>query len=146
VKRISAIVIFSMSLAFFFLLVKYSFANTCVGSPPLKPVHRICGVVFFPSGDRAANARVVVLQRSKEIATQQVSNDGKFSFDQLGAGKYEIQVRVEGVRTASTKVILVHPQAKPKQEIAVSMSLQGCSSFSIVNAGEFEAGLNPHNP
>jgi len=37
-----------------------SSATTCMGMPPLKPIHRICGVVFFPSGDRVHNAKVTV--------------------------------------------------------------------------------------
>lgn len=57
-----------------------SSATTCVGQPPLKPVHRICGVIFFPRGDRIANAKVTVLQGGKEIAVQGTDNDGKFFF------------------------------------------------------------------
>jgi hypothetical protein len=145
-KPIRAIAVSSVSLTFFLLLVKYSSATTCIELPPLKPVHSICGVVFFPNGDRIANANVAVLQRGNEIAAQQTSNDGKFSFDHLVEGKYKIQVRVEAVRMASTEVILIQPKVTPKQEIAVNMSLQGCSSFSIVNSRKFEAKLNPYNP
>ena len=118
-------------------------ATTCIGLPPLKPIHRICGVVFFPSGDRIANAKVTVLLAGKEIAVQQTADDGKFSFDQLKAGNYELRVLVNAVRVAATQVVLVRPEAKSKREIAVNMMLQGCSSFSLVNSKEFEAGLNP---
>ncbi|SRR5260370_12235746 len=122
-----------------------SSATTCVGLPPLKPVHSICGVVFFPSGDRIANAKVTVLQAGKEIAVQETDDDGKFSFDHLEAGKYEIRVHVDAVPVAATDVVLVHPEAKSKLEIAVNMMLQGCSSFSLVNTKKFEAGLNPRS-
>ncbi len=120
-------------------------ATTCVGLPPLKPVHSICGVVFFPSGDRIANAKVTVLQAGKEIAVQETDNDGKFSFDHLEAGKYEIRVHVDAVPVAATDLVLVRPQSKPKREIAVSMMPQGCSSFSLVDRKKFEAGLNLHS-
>jgi hypothetical protein len=115
---------------------------TCIGLPPLKPIHRICGVVFFPSGDRIANAKVMVLQDGKEIAVQETNENGKFSFDDLKAGKYEIQVQVKNLPVAATEVVLVRPEAKAKQEIAVNMSLNGCSTFSLVNPKKFEAGLN----
>src|SRR5260370_8926236 len=72
-----------------------SSATTCVGLPPLKPVHSICGVVFFPSGDRIANAKVTVLQAGKEIAVQETDDEGKFSFDNLEACKYEILAHVD---------------------------------------------------
>ena len=120
-------------------------ATTCVRLPPLKPVHSICGVVFFPSGDRIANAKVTVLQAGQEIAVQETDNDGKFSFDHLEAGKYEIRVRVEAVPVVATDVVLVRPQSKPKREKAVSMMSQGCSSFSLVDRKKFEAGLNPRS-
>ncbi len=120
-----------------------SSATTCVAVPPLKPIHRICGVVFFPSGDRTANAKVTVLQAGKEIAVQQTTNDGKFSFDHLEAGDYEIRIQVNAIPLAATKVVLVHPEVKPKREIAVSMMTQGCSSFSLVDPEKFENGLNP---
>jgi hypothetical protein len=57
---------------------------------PLKPLHRICGVVFFSSGDGIANAKVSVLRADKEIALQTTDHDGKFSFDQLKPGNYEL--------------------------------------------------------
>jgi hypothetical protein len=122
-----------------------SSATTCVGMPPLKPIHRICGVVFFPSGDRVHNAKATVLQGGKEIAVQETRDEGKFSFEQVKAGNYEIQVRVNGVPgVASTQVVLVYPESRTKREIAVNLSVSGvCSSFSLVNAKEFEAGLNP---
>jgi hypothetical protein len=121
-----------------------SSATTCIGLPPLKPVHRISGVVLVPSGDRVANAKVTVIQEGKEIAVQETGDDGKFSFEHLKAGNYEIQVRVNGLGVASAQVVLVRPEAKPKREIAVNMSLSGaCSSLSLVNLKKFEAGLKP---
>jgi hypothetical protein len=122
-----------------------SCSTTCVGLPPLRPVHCICGVVFFPTGDRITNVKVTVLQAGKEIALQETDHDGKFFFDRLEAGNYHIQVHVEAVPVAATDVILVHPEAKPKREIAVRMMPQGCSSFSLVNLKKFETGLNPHS-
>jgi|SRR5437660_6092447 len=86
--------------------------TTCVGLPPLKPVHSICRVVFFPSGDRIANAKVTVLQAGKEIAVQETDNDGKFSFDHLEAGKYEIRVRVEAAPVVATDVVPGETQAR----------------------------------
>ena len=120
-----------------------SSATTCV-EQPLKPLHRICGVVFFLSGDRIANAKVSVLQAGKEISVQQTDVEGNFSFDQLKPGDYELRVRVEGVGSAATQVVLVHPGAKSTKEIAVHMTPNGvCSWFSLVNSKKFEAGLNP---
>lgn len=123
-------------------------ATTCVGTEPLKPLHRLCGVVFFPSGDRIAKATVSVLEEDKEIAVKKTDGDGKFSFDQLKAGHYELRISVDGVPgIAGTKVVLTRPNTKSKQEIAVNifLGIANCSSFSLVDTKKFEAGLNPSN-
>ena len=93
--------------------------------PPLKPIHRISGVVFSPNGDRVARAKVTVLQAGKDVATQDSDNDGKFSFDRLEAGKYEIRVQIEAFRVAATEVVLARPKAKSDREIAVSIRNRG---------------------
>lgn len=123
-------------------------STTCVGTEPLKPLHRLCGVVFFPSGNRIANATVSVLEEAKEIAVKKTDGDGKFSFDQVKAGHYELRIRVDGVPgIAGTKVVLTRPNTKSKQEIAVNifLGIANCSSFSLVDTKKFEAGLNPSN-
>ncbi len=113
-------------------------AATCVELPPLKPVHRIWGVVFFPSGDAVVNAKVSVLRNGKEVARQQTDEDGKFSFSNLRPGAYELRAEATAaIPTASTKVVLINPQVKPKQEIAIQLDLQGCSSFALVDPKKF---------
>ena len=138
-------VVFASLLAALLLMlpIRNSSATTCIAQPPLKPIHRISGVVSSPNGDRVARAKVTVLQAGKDVATQDSDNDGKFSFDRLEAGKYEIRVQIEAFRVAATEVVLARPKAKSDREIAVSISLEGCHSFSLVNSKKFEAGLNP---
>jgi hypothetical protein len=96
---------------------------------------------LLSNGDRIAKAKITVLQAGKEIAAQESDNDGKFSFDRLEAGKYEIRVQVEPLRVAATEVVLVRPRTKSEREIAVNISLAGCHSFSLVNSKKFEARL-----
>jgi hypothetical protein len=109
-------------------------ATTCIEVPLRKPIHKICGFVYFPSGDRITNAEVTVLQAGNEIAAQQTSKDGKFSFEELRPGKYEIRVRVEHFVDAHSQVVLVNPKAQPKEELAVLISLSGaCSNISLVH-------------
>jgi len=118
-------------------------STTCVRLPPLKPIHRICGVVFFQSGDRVGNAKITVVQGEKEVAAQETKENGEFSFARLKAGKYEIRVDVKTLPVAAAQVVLVRPEAKPRREIAVNMSLNGCSTFFLVNPTKFEARAKP---
>jgi uncharacterized protein (DUF2141 family) len=114
-------------------------ATTCIEMPPLKPIHRVFGVVLFLSGDRIPHAKVTVLQRRKEIAAQETDKDGKFSFEGLKAGHYEMRVQVEGVGAAYAQIVLIRPDAKSNRELAVNMSPNGvCSSISLVNPKRFK--------
>jgi hypothetical protein len=101
-------------------------ATTCVDVPLRKPIHRLFGVVLFVSGDRISNAIVTVLQGSKEIAEQQTDKDGKFSFDGLKAGHYEIRVKVKGLEGAvDEQIVLVNPKVNSKRELEVRMTPNG---------------------
>lgn len=123
-----------------------SFATTCVALPPLEHVERIRGVVFFTSGDRIGKAKVTVLMDGREIAEQATDTDGKFVFGELKAGAYEIRVQVQKLPIATTKVLIDHPEPKPKREIAVNIAVHGCSSFSLVDPKELEPDLNTNRP
>ena len=73
---------------------------------------------------RIANANVSVLEGDKEIAVQETDDHGKFSFDQLKPGNYELRIRVHGIPDiAGTRVVLARPNAKSKKEIAVNISV-----------------------
>jgi len=113
-----------------------------------QTLHRVWGVVYFPNGDRIANATVSVLEleRDDEVAVEKTDDQGKFSFDQLKPGSYRLHIRVNGLPgTAGTMIVLAHPNAKWKKEVAVNISvtLINCSNFLLVNAKQFEAVLNP---
>jgi hypothetical protein len=121
-------------------------ATTCIGMPPLKAIHRVWGVVFFATGDRVTIANVSVLQGDKEIATQKTDDHGKFIFDKLKPGKYELRILVDGVPgVVGTEIVLSRVNVKSSQEIAVNINLTAinCSSFSLVDAKQFETELNP---
>jgi hypothetical protein len=121
-------------------------ARDCVEVPPIKPVHHICGLVLLEGDVRIANAKVTVLKGNKEIAMQVTKEDGKFSFDELKPGSYELHVRYEVAPFpigAVTQVVLVHPETNSRSEIVVSLvNGGGCSGFSLVDAKKFEAKLN----
>jgi hypothetical protein len=87
-----------------------------------------------------------VLQENKEVAVQHTARDSKFSFDELKAGHYELRISIQGLLgVTGAKVVLRHPSAKSRQEIAVNFFLgaAGCSAFPLVDSKQFDAGLNP---
>jgi hypothetical protein len=109
-------------------------ATTCIALPPLKPIHHICGFVNNQLGEPIPNAKVTVLQNGSEIVTLQTSTDGRFSFEQLKAGHYDIQVKANGYLSAFSSIILVKPEiTKCRRELDVLLSVgMGCSGISLV--------------
>jgi hypothetical protein len=76
-----------------------------------------------------------MLQEGKEIAVQQSDKGGKFAFDGLVAGRYDMTVQVEGVGAARTQIFLSKPQTRSKYLLSVYMSPNGiCSSIYLVKS------------
>jgi Carboxypeptidase regulatory-like domain len=109
-------------------------ATTCIAPPPLKPIHRICGFVNNQLGEPIPNAKVTVLQNGSEIVTVQTSTDGRFSFEQLKAGHYDIQVQATGYKPAFSSIILVKPDiTRCRRELNVLLPVgMSCSGISLV--------------
>jgi hypothetical protein len=113
----------------------FSSATTCIALPPLKPIHKAFGVVIDPSGEPIPNAKVAVLKDGREVVATQTGMDGKFSFDQLEAGHYDIQVDANGFRSACSSIVVVKPTVKGKQGLEVQLDVgMGCSIIREVKS------------
>src|SRR3984893_17719745 len=108
-------------------------ATTCIVQP-LRPIHHICVFVNNQWGEPIPNATVTLLQKGSEIVTMQSGADGRFSFEHLKAGNYDIQVQASDFLTAFSSVILAKPDiTKCKRELDVLLSVSGgCSGISLV--------------
>lgn len=113
----------------------FSYATTCIALPPLKPIHQACGVVIDPLGEPIPNAKVAILKDGRELVALQTRKDGKFSFEQLEVGRYDIQVEANGFKPAFSSIVLVKPAPKCKWALQVLLELgMGCSSISEVKS------------
>jgi hypothetical protein len=88
-----------------------------------KPVHCICGAVFDNSGARISEAEVSIMKGEIEIATQRTDADGKFSFNGIAAGKYEIRVEARSFRTATSSLVVLQPSGKCKLALDVTLGV-----------------------
>jgi Carboxypeptidase regulatory-like domain len=122
----------TVSFALLLLLAVSSCATTCLTLPPLKPVQHVCGVVFNNAGEPIADAHVVILKDGVEVVSMQTGADGRFSFEQLSAGNYDIQIQAKGYLGEASAITLVKPDAKCRQELKINLAIgMGCSSISI---------------
>jgi hypothetical protein len=109
-----------------------SSATECIALPPLKAIHRVCGFVSDPSGAPVADAKLTILKDGNEVATMQSGADGRFAFEELKAGKYEMRVDAKGFVTAVSSIVLVKPGAACKKELSVLLGVgMSCSSISL---------------
>ncbi len=117
-----------------FFLSGISRATECVALPPLRQIHHVCGFVSDPSGASVADAKVTILKDGSEVATMQSGADGRFAFEELKAGKYDMRVDAKGFVTAVSSVVLEKPGARCKKELDVLLGVG--MSCSIITLGK----------
>ena len=109
-------------------------ATECIALPPLKPIHHVCGFVSDPSGASVADAKVTILKYGNEVATMQSGADGRFAFEELKAGKYDMRVDAKGFVTAVSSIVLEKPGGGCKKELDVLLGVG--MSCSIITLGK----------
>jgi len=67
-----------------------------------------------------------------KIASMQTSTDGRFAFNKLKPGNYDIRVQADGFLSAFSSIVLVKPADACKKQLGVSLAVgMGCSSISL---------------
>jgi len=114
------------------LPAEVSCATTCI-LVPIKPIRHVCGMLTNQLGEPIPNAKVAILRGAREIVSVQTSEDGKFSFEQLEAGNYEIRVQADHYNSVQSPFILVKPKTKCKRALQVILAAgMSCSSVGLI--------------
>jgi len=128
-----------ISVILLLILAGPSWGNECFAPPPLKPIHRVCGIVINPLGEPLSGAEVTILQDGREVASQQTSKDGKFSFEQLPAGNYDIKVVAHDYPSANFSIVIVRSAVKCKRALQVLLAVGSCGGgISEVKPGKMK--------
>ena len=134
-----AIAIFITGLLLGSTPVSCSTTTTCLGWPPLKPIRRICGFVIDRTGSRVPNARVTVLKDGQELGVLQTDQNGKFRFEQLPPGNYQIRVDADGFRSAYASVVVTKPGAKSRRVLEAVLDVgMGCPGIGEVSGRKYK--------
>jgi hypothetical protein len=92
------------------LLLPVASANEAVCKPlKLKKVSRLRVSLINQMGASVPNATLLVFQVGKEIARGQTSENGKFSFDGLPQGSYQVRIVAAGYKEDQFPIILGKP-------------------------------------
>jgi len=109
-------------------------ANTYICSPVrLKPLHCARGMVVDISGGPVDDATVTIFRDGTAAAVVHGQEDGKFSFDALQPGSYELQVEALGFQTFRFPIVIAKPQAKCSRALRVKLVFgSGCPGVWLV--------------
>ena len=102
----------------------------CEPKRPLKPVRCVCGEMTDQTGGPAADITVKITRDLEVIATTKTSRDGKFTFGELPAGKYELSA--EGFEPIRTPIVVVRPTNKCSHGMRIVLVLSypdNCGSY-----------------
>ena len=124
-----------------------SHATTCIAALPIKPIRHVCGVVINPLGEPIAQAEVTVSKDGKEIAVVQTSEDGRFDFPWLNAGKYSIRVEATGYLYVQGLLVVVKPTTKCERGLEVLLPVGGqCVALGWPDVEATAENSRPPNP
>jgi hypothetical protein len=99
------------------------FGTTCVDiAHPKKPLSHVCGIIVDPAKGMVANAKVQILKDDSVVAEAQSDNNGKFSFETLKEGSFQMRVTAEGFSTFEVPIRVQNPKAKCKASLKVTLS------------------------
>jgi hypothetical protein len=110
----------------------------------VKPIQRICGIMIDQTGAPVARARVAIREGETELFAVETGNDGKFAFDGLNAGSYDVLVKAEYFRIFQFPIVLVQPGRRCKRALEVEVVTAGevCSSVRLVGPKAVERRLH----
>jgi Carboxypeptidase regulatory-like domain len=103
-----------------FLLPSTALANEAICKPQkTKKVSRLCVVVINQTGGPQADVRLTVFDGEKQIAEGTTGEDGKFSFDTLEAGSYQVKVHHDGFKDDQFPIVVTNSGKKCKHAVQV---------------------------
>jgi Carboxypeptidase regulatory-like domain len=117
--------IFGTALAAIFLVLSPAQGDETVCKVQgVKKVSHVCGSILNPLGVPVPGAKVMIFKDGADIGEVQSDESGKFSFDSLKEGNYEIQVLASGYASFAFSVVLANTDKKCKRALQIALSIR----------------------
>jgi len=100
----------------------------------LKPVRCVCGRLTNATGGPVSSVIVTVLKGGTEVASIKTGQDGKFIFDELKPGIYELNAQAAGYRIFRSSIVVAKPEKKCRHGLAIFLAagnMESCGSRVI---------------
>jgi hypothetical protein len=117
------------------LAVLLLLAGSLVFGEPLQA--RVSGIVIDASGAVVPGASVALKHADTVVGSLKTDADGRFLFEQVAPGKYEVEVRLDGFKTARVRAMVGKGSSAP-----LSIPLEVAPVAEEVTVGE--GGLSTH--
>jgi hypothetical protein len=87
---------------------------------------------------------MAILKDETEVSDVKTGKDGKFSFEGLAAGSYDVQAQGEGFVPLRFPLVLVQPSERCKRALEVELAVGGeaCSVVRLVKPKDVERRLH----
>jgi len=98
---------------------------TCPKQLRIKPVRCVCGRLTDPTGAPVSGVVVRVLKAGAGVASVNSDGDGKFIFEGLEPGNYELSAQLAGYLAFRTQIVVAKPEKKCKRKLAILLEIGG---------------------
>lgn len=114
-------------------------ALSCLIATRLASAATIAGQVTDPDGRGITAARILVVNSLGVVAEAVTESGGTYEIAQLDAGRYQIRVIVDGLRTDPVDVALTADQ---RREVSLRMRLSAIAESIVVSAAQIDVPLS----
>jgi hypothetical protein len=98
-------------------------AEVCVYET--QKVRRACGTIVDVFGRPLSGAQVAVTRDGTVVKELSTDASGEFDFDAVPAGKYDLDVKIPGFKSAQYRLNLSRPMRTCKNALGIEVSVTG---------------------
>jgi len=100
----------------------------CFEQMRLKPLHCVCGKFTDMLNEPVAAVTVIAFRDGKEVARTTSGQDGRFRFEVLKPGSYELRADPLGYREFRCPIVVSTPGTKCKRRLTIFLDASGLES------------------
>lgn len=132
-----ALLVFATIVSGILLLVpsKTSASTEICDEIKLKVLHRVCGILINELGEPVVGATVTIFEKDAQLAVVHTNGDGRFSFNELKSGNYELQTQADSYRTFRFAIVVGKPNHRCKRALEVKLTTgypENCTGVHLV--------------